>query len=543
MYDQSLFFFRSVLFCLCALLFVPKPATGVTARALTDQLIASTTARGCALPVDALSKIICDGFIQIGVRTNYKSFGELVGGLNSGFEIDLARLIASRLGVKAILVPVSVTNRIEKLLDGNVDMVLATMAHTVEREQVIHFIRPHYFSSPTAIVGLKQDRIKDWQDLSGKTICVPLGNYSNINFLQHQVRLMIFDDANRMIDAIKFGACSLIAHDRSFLIANVTGPDAPAELSKRFEQKFSFNDVGWGIGIRQDERDSLGKALSLILVDLHQSGLLLKLASDHRLNLEFLADQRLQWSGADCLGQEGELTRTCLLEPASLADTASLIARPVKQFEQWIHAVTGWSLRFPMLTGQTAYEMLRKGMLLSIVLVTSSIFSTLLLAFLFFRMLSARSFILRLSGRALTVFMINSPLILLLVLGYLVVTYALPYSATYALLTAVLVIGLSNGANGGLALYEASKQCSPSAALRQIVVLASIQLRACLINAAKASPVAAFVGVPELLAVLTDITSFTGERMTTYLMLSLFYLIVVQTVVVVSHQILKRLAI
>jgi ABC-type amino acid transport system permease subunit len=44
------------------------------------------------------------------------------------------------------------------------------------------------------------------------------------------------------------------------------------------------------------------------------------------------------------------------------------------------------------------------------------------------------------------------------------------------------------------------------------------------------------------LAVLTDITSFSGERITTYLILSLFYLALVQTVVIVSGRISARLA-
>jgi ABC-type amino acid transport system permease subunit len=61
------------------------------------------------------------------------------------------------------------------------------------------------------------------------------------------------------------------------------------------------------------------------------------------------------------------------------------------------------------------------------------------------------------------------------------------------------------------------------------------------INAAKASPVAGFIGAPELLAVLTDITAFSGERITTFLILIIFYLILIQLVIILSERLSQRL--
>jgi ABC-type amino acid transport system permease subunit len=104
-----------------------------------------------------------------------------------------------------------------------------------------------------------------------------------------------------------------------------------------------------------------------------------------------------------------------------------------------------------------------------------------------------------------------------------------------------VVIGLNNGANGGSAMNETamSFKCPPPALT--VAQNASIQIRAAVINAAKASPVAAFIGAPELLAVLTDITSFTGEQITTYAILSIFYLCLIQIVVVMSGRLTTRL--
>jgi len=60
---------------------------------------------------------------------------------------------------------------------------------------------------------------------------------------------------------------------------------------------------------------------------------------------------------------------------------------------------------------------------------------------------------------------------------------------------------------------------------------AATQIVAFLINAAKGTPIASFIGAPELLSSLTDITSFASGRVTTYSILLIFYTAVVLVVV------------
>jgi ABC-type amino acid transport system permease subunit len=62
------------------------------------------------------------------------------------------------------------------------------------------------------------------------------------------------------------------------------------------------------------------------------------------------------------------------------------------------------------------------------------------------------------------------------------------------------------------------------------------QIVAFLINAAKGSPIASFIGAPELLSALTDITSFASGRATAYTVLLVFYTAVVMAVVWLCHR-------
>ncbi len=524
---------------LTAFLSVSNASADTFAQA-AQQKIEETRKAGCEKPDSSLAEILCRQTIRFGVRANYRLFGEFANKEFKGFEIDLSHLLAKRLGVNAVLFPVTASDRIEKLLDRQIDVVLATMAHTVARDSVIHFIKPHYYSSPTTVVGPKGLNIQGWEDLSGKSVCVPLGNFSNIVFSQHRVRLLIYDRPDRMIDALRMGACGMIAHDRSLLLANVFGPTAPKELSNRFEEKLSFNDVPWGIGVHKEAKDDLGTVLSLIMADLHQSGVLQNLARAHQLDIDFLSEQRELLSNAKCV-DKNHVAQACLGAPADLSDPPTIIAPSVNLFEKWLNTHVGLKLKFPMFVGESAADLFVLGIFVSLLLVAGSIFSTIIFALLFFKLLNARFFIARIFGNIVVQFFQNSPIILLLVMGYLIITFMTPYSPILAVLVAIVVIGLNNAANGGSAMKESAMVSEKGISTLTIAIKANIQLRAAIINAAKASPVAAFIGAPELLAVLTDITSFSGERITTYAILSVFYLTLVQTVVVVSGRLAARM--
>jgi len=502
--------------------------------------IDSTLQRGCDNPTSNLAQILCDKRISVGVRTNYRLFGELHGSEFKGFEIDLARLIAKHLGVQAHFEGVTAANRIEKLLADDVDMILATMAHTLTRDAIVHFILPHYYASPTVLVGAKKDNITQWSDLQGKSVCVPLGNFSNIVFSANQVRLLIYDRPDRMIDALRLGACSIIAHDKSLLQANVFGPLAPKDLSARFEEKLSSHDVPWGIGIRKSAKDDLGVALSLIMAELHRSGALESLAHKHFLHIDFLEEQRNIFSNTNCLSQH-QLNPTCLGEPADVTDKPTFIAHTVNKFEDWMKSSADLSLKFPMLSGKSASSLFITGLGFSLLLVGGAIFTTLMFALLFFQLLRSKFVGIRIGGHIVVQFFQNSPIILLLVLGYLVITFFTSYSPLLAVVVSIIVIGLNNGANGCSAMYDKASISGPETRTLDIAKKTRTQLRAAVVNATKASPIAAFIGAPEMLSVLTDITSFSGERTTTFLMVSIFYLTLVQMVIVVSGRVTKRL--
>jgi ABC-type amino acid transport system permease subunit len=103
-----------------------------------------------------------------------------------------------------------------------------------------------------------------------------------------------------------------------------------------------------------------------------------------------------------------------------------------------------------------------------------------------------------------------------------------------------VALGLANGCNAGQAISEAIatlrvERAALAMGRRELFSRAlsrsATQIVAFLINAAKGTPIASFIGAPELLSALTDITSFSTGRVTTYSLLLVFYTAVVMGVV------------
>ena len=157
--------------------------TGAWLRALLSLLLACSAATAQATAVKAsetLANVLHRGELVVGVKTDYAPFGMLnAQGQGMGLEHDLAADLAQRLGVRLVKVAVSGANRLQKLEEGTVDLVLATTGDTAERRRVATMIEPNYYSSGVTLFMRPEQRIKDWTEIRGKKVCVTQGSYFN----------------------------------------------------------------------------------------------------------------------------------------------------------------------------------------------------------------------------------------------------------------------------------------------------------------------------------------------------------------------------
>ncbi len=479
----------------------------------------------------ALVRVLCAGQLRVGVRSDYPPFGSSNGGqAPTGFEIDLARAWAARLGVQAVFVTVSPANRMAMLGEGRVDVLIAATGHTLLRDSQATFVQPHYFQSKTVVVGRRELALAGLPDLAGKTVCVTVGNATNAELASHGARLMLFADANQMIEQLHTGGCVLAAQDDS-LFARHWLQDS---FRARQALKFGFAPLPWGAAVDKAGGADLARALGLAMQDMHADGSMLQMATARGIDTEFLRTQQQRWSQPPCAGAAAITLAACRAAPYDNHLEPTTFAPVVDRLEQDLRDCCGVHITLPMLKTRIARDLFLRGVGYSLALVAGAVLATVAFGLVFAIGLADRRRWLRWPARGLLMCMQSTPLVLLMIFAGVLGSALGAHSPTLALALAVTVLGLFNGSNTGQAIAEARASLrleGAKASLQQSVQRARAQVVAFVVNATRGSPAASLIGVPELLSAQTDIASFSTDRATTFALLLVFYMALVSAVV------------
>ncbi len=537
----------------------PAGSPSLIAEQALLQKARDTAAQGCTSAGDVLVRILCAGEIKVGLRTDYPRFSTRdPTGAFRGFEVDLARAIAKFLDVRLVPVAVEPKNRIPMLASGSADLVIATMGHTLLRDAQAVFIQPHYYRSRTVIVGAHDTPVSNWDDLrAGHTACVPLGASFNILLAQRHIRLMTFETPLQLADALNFNRCAIIVHDDTYFMSRL----ADANWSSRFGIKFDFATLPWGMAVARSGTQAFAELLTLLSIGFHADGVFRDLAAANGLDLSFLDQQRARWSTSTCIGPNGLPSPDCIVPPTdtSTDDRPTSFADTLSGIEIDVRTWLGIGIDLSILKSTATFGLMIEGILYSLALICGSMVSTLCFSFGF--AWAGRSPIapLRWLVFGLSTVGQSTPMPLLMFFGYIVAGGLTHYSPVVALLTAIVVLGFYNGSYTGRALIDARQAlladptrlgadaAHDGTAIRQgTIVVAWSQLVSFLVNATKGSPAADMIGVPEFLAVLTDLTAHLPDRVGVYLVLLVFYsalvLLVIQTLAIIEKRVIRVMA-
>lgn len=232
-------------------------------------------ATATALAEDALAQIRQQGTVRIAVLTDFPPYGFAGPDLQpQGLDIDLARAIATKLGAKPQLVPVLGANRIAALQANKVDILVASMAKTPEREKVVDFTLP-YAPYYQAVYGGKSLPVKSFADLAGKTVAVARGTTQDENLQKAapaDTRILRFESSTDAIQAVISGQSQFIAMGSS-----VIGPVIKQNPQANLELKLLLKNSPNYIAVRKGDTALLSR-LNEILREARADGTLEKLS-------------------------------------------------------------------------------------------------------------------------------------------------------------------------------------------------------------------------------------------------------------------------
>jgi polar amino acid transport system substrate-binding protein len=262
---------------------------------VTFLLVLLATLGGREALADRLDLIQKRGSLIVGVKSDYPPFGMLdANGRLIGFEPDLAAELARRLGVQVQLVAVSSTNRLQKLEEGAIDVVIATLGDTPQRRQIATLIEPNYYASGVAIVAPPNAHLSSWADLRGKKVCATQGAYFNRPIAQRfLLDLQVFNGTRDTKMALRDGRCVAWLYDDTGIVGLLNDPEW-----KNYEAPLPSTMISpWAVAIAAQERNSrLERAISDTVADWHRGGWLIE--TEQRWGIKpsrFLADTRQLW--------------------------------------------------------------------------------------------------------------------------------------------------------------------------------------------------------------------------------------------------------
>ncbi|MCS0503427.1 transporter substrate-binding domain-containing protein [Ancylobacter sp. GSK1Z-4-2] len=241
-----------------------KLSTVFNRRGLLALLAGTVVATQAPLPAsaDALATIEKDKVVRIAVPQDFPPFGTVGSDMQpQGYDVDMAKLIAEKLGVKLELVPVTSANRIPYLQTNKVDLVISSLGKNAERAKVIDFSEA-YAPFFNGVFGPADVAVKDAKDLSGKTVGVTRGAIEDLELTKiapSDVTIKRYEDNNGTISAFLSGQVDLVATG-NVVAAAIIAKNPP----KKPEIKFLIKNSPCYIGLNKDEPALLAKVNEII---------------------------------------------------------------------------------------------------------------------------------------------------------------------------------------------------------------------------------------------------------------------------------------
>lgn len=223
--------------------------------------------------------------LNVGVMLSGGPFGALDPSTQQpvGLNVDLARELGQRLGLKVELVPVLPANRVQFLQQGKVDLLIANMEWNPERDaQLGHVQTPFYKVGGTAALP-PSSPIKAWADLAGKPVCTSQGSSYIKPLTEIGADIKAFKSSSESLLALRGNNCLAAVHDATLvkpLLAS--NPDWQGYTALAPE----LNPAPSVIWTRPGETDTQAK-LDPIVKDLHRSGWLVQ--AEQRNHIEPMA--------------------------------------------------------------------------------------------------------------------------------------------------------------------------------------------------------------------------------------------------------------
>ena len=235
---------------------------------------------GMALAQDAVQAILDKKTLILGLDDSFPPMGfrdennEIVG-----FDIDVAKEVASRLGVELVLQPIDWAAKELELAAGKIDCIWNGMSITPEREESMSMTFS-YLNNQMVFYAMADSGIKAVEDLEGKKIAVQGGSYAEdlLNSEDYKAiregaaEIVAFDEYLTALMDLEQGGVDAVLIDKVVAEYRIAGMGA-----ENVVPTVELEDDNYGIGFRKED-GALRDKVQELLIEMKKDGALGKIA-------------------------------------------------------------------------------------------------------------------------------------------------------------------------------------------------------------------------------------------------------------------------
>ncbi len=230
----------------------PSNSSGETPELPTYKVASGVDLEGS----DTFDRIKKNGKVTIGVKNDqpYLGFEDPNTGERSGFDIEIAKMIAADLGLSADKITyktIDSKNRETAISQGQVDYYVGTYTINDERKKKISFAGPYYIAGQSLLVRKDDDSIKSEEDLKGKKVCSISGStpLMNIQKGNYGAEIVALDKYTDCVKQLTDGQVDAVTTDDAILKGYAA--QQPKVLKVVGEP---FSDEPYGVGLPKNDK-------------------------------------------------------------------------------------------------------------------------------------------------------------------------------------------------------------------------------------------------------------------------------------------------
>ncbi|MGW6589083.1 glutamate ABC transporter substrate-binding protein [Streptomyces globisporus] len=206
------------------------------------------------------------GHLIVGAKEDQPYLGEKdpASGIYSGFDIEIARMMAASLGFEPKTIrfrTIASANRETALQNGQIDYYVGTYTINDMRRKLVGFAGPYYMAGQGLLVRTDENDINGPRDLAGKTVCSAAGStpYQRIAADYPKATLVAYDTYSICVDNLLTYQVDAVTTDDAILLGFAAkAPDEMKVVGK------PFSEEPYGIGVPRSDnalRNALNDAL------------------------------------------------------------------------------------------------------------------------------------------------------------------------------------------------------------------------------------------------------------------------------------------